>query len=103
MNLKISDSERSALAIARQEPLVSTIPGKASLDTITGETIPGMRVYKRLSAKKLIFFTEEPLIDEDQPNLGTYTPTVVLTELGHRILHLESRQLMTERYSKASQ
>lgn len=86
MQLKISHSERCALEIAAQEPLASEIPDKASADAITGDIIPGMRVYKRLVGKGLMFFTEEPLLDEDQPNLGTYNPVVPLTDLGRHAL-----------------
>ncbi len=89
MDIKISDSERSALAIATYEPLVSAIPAKASVDTITGEIVPGIRVYNGLVAKGLLFFTEEPLIDEDRPELGTYTPVVVLTDRGQQSLLFE--------------
>ena len=77
----LSEAELSALLFAEEGRLSSAIPDKTEAD-VFGFRVPGMTVFKRLSARGLLFFTEE---DEDEDGFS-FTPTVYLTDEGIQVL-----------------
>lgn len=80
--MNLSDTEEAALEHLKVSGgciLVSAIPDRNERG-VFGDITPGMRVYKSLEKKGLIFFTEEdPLILEDG-TVFEFTPMVYLTQ-----------------------
>mgnify|MGYP000563134143 CR=1 FL=1 len=82
--MKLTSTEEIALEIARKDHLVSHIPSKNQTDPL-GDTTPGLRVYKSLEKKGLIYFTKEDPIDI---NGEPFYPTasVTISETGRDVL-----------------
>lgn len=80
--MNLSSTEEAALELLKMSGgciLMSAIPDRNE-PGVFGDVTPGMRVYKSLEKKGLIFFTEEdPLILEDG-TVFEFTPMVYLTQ-----------------------
>jgi hypothetical protein len=83
--MKLTATEQIALGNARQDFLVSHIPDKNIADPL-GDVTPGLRVYKSLEKKGLLFFTTEDPIDLGG-ELLTPTASVTLSDLGRDTLN----------------
>lgn len=83
--MKLTATEQIALENARQDFLVSHIPDKNITDPL-GDVIPGLRAYKSLEKKGLLYFTAEDPIPLD----GEFfipTASVTLSDLGRDTLN----------------
>ena len=76
---KLSDAEFVALEIAERGELLeyydTTIRDEFDIS-------PGIRVFNKLENAGLLYITDEDLIDDENPELGTWTPSVQITEEG---------------------
>jgi hypothetical protein len=82
----LSPAEIAALIWVREAPstLISHIPDKSERD-VHGDPVPGMRVFKRLESKGLLFQTEEePFKFTDDPDEEPFlfTESIELTSAG---------------------
>lgn len=75
--------EQDAMAWLRREQglLVSRIPDQTETDVL-GSRTPGRATFRRLEKLGLCFETEEDLMDPNDPDLGTWTPSIELTDAG---------------------
>lgn len=80
---KFSEAEIEALRMASQSSLFKDISEKT--ERCGFEIIPGIRVFQKLEKEGLLYITEEDLIFEDDPDFGTWTPSVELTEEGKKV------------------
>ena len=84
--VKLSDNEITALETIRRagdSMLITKIPDRNERDVFGVE--PGMKVYKNLEKKGLVFFTEEDLLVVDGEDFE-FTPSVYLTDDGLKAL-----------------
>lgn len=80
----MTNSELTALLILHGSGgsmLISRIPDRTERDCL-GSVEPGAAVYRKLEKAGLILITDEDLIDEQDPELGTWTPAAELTTAG---------------------
>ena len=80
----VTNAELTALLILQGSGgsmLVSRIPDRTERDCL-GSVEPGAAVYRKLEKAGLVLITEEDLIDEHAPELGTWTPAAELTTAG---------------------
>jgi len=82
---KLSENEILALIKASAGISLRHVPDRTETDVL-GSVDPGLGVYKKLARKGLVVITEEDLIDEDDPDLGTWTPSVEITDEGKKVL-----------------
>lgn len=78
---KLSEAEEAALELIKREGCIleSRISERTEHD-VFGNAVPGMRVFRKLESKGLIFFTEEePLILDDGTEFY-FTPLVYINE-----------------------
>lgn len=81
MKPQLSKNELTALFILKNEGgsmLTSKIPDKNEREYWSGETIPGLQVYKKLEKKGLVLFTEEEPMEDG----FVFTNEVYLTDEG---------------------
>jgi hypothetical protein len=62
--------------------LISRVSDKNETDVVFGTVTAGMTVYKKLIKRGLALITEEDLIDEEDPDMGTWTPMLQVTPEG---------------------
>lgn len=82
----LSPAEIAALLWVREAPstLVSYIPDKSDVD-VHGEPVPGMRVFRRLESKGLLFQTEEDPVkftDDPEEEPFHFTESIEFTSAG---------------------
>ena len=80
--MNLSPTEEAALELLKMSGgcfLVSTIPDRNE-PGVFGDVTPGIRVYKALEKKGLVYFTEEDPFILDDGTVFEFTPSVYLVE-----------------------
>lgn len=86
MDRPLTDLEYDALKrLDRGGLLVSQVGARTETDVFS-QRIGGRATYQRLEKAGLCFETEEDLLFPEQPELGTFTPTLELTDAGRTAL-----------------
>lgn len=90
MSLSLSSSERAALEtlVAQGGAMLETKIPERNERGMFGDVVPGMRIYRKLDKKGLLYFTEEEPMDlPGDPLHGfTFTPEVYITDEGRAAL-----------------
>ncbi len=94
----LSEMEKTALdkvydgaCGARFSISVGSIPSRNVRDPY-GFPRPGLGVFRKLARKGLVLFTEEDLMDPARPELGTWTPSVEMTDEGRALLEASRKE-----------
>ncbi|NDV51541.1 hypothetical protein [Salipiger sp. PrR003] len=82
--MKLTEAEETAFRLIRGGLLVSRIPEKSIPDPLGGAE-PGMRVYRGLIKKGLVFETEEEPVYFDDGDRFDPTPMIEFTEEGEAL------------------
>lgn len=80
--LRPLEQEALELIYDRGGMLASCFEERSSQDVVFKNWLPGLSVFRRLEKLGLSFTTEEDLMFPDEPELGTYTPSIELTPEG---------------------
>ncbi len=80
--MKLSSPEKAAMEqLKRHGGCVSTcLIDDCSVTDILGEIIPGIKTFKKLEKKGLVFFTEEEPLDLDDGEMFELQSLIYLTE-----------------------
>jgi len=84
--VKLTDAQYKALELAEQGLMINQIDSVASTD-IWGETVPGIRTFRKLEKLGFLVFTEEDPMED-----GTeFTSSVILTDEGEKFLKMKGK------------